>query len=111
MNIFTVREAARYCRQWCLDGKGPIVMDVKTYRYHGHSMSDPGITYRTREEVSDMRSNRDPIDKLKNTMLQNNMATEDEIKVFKNLCLVGSMPFSHMALCEMAMFFYFKYEI
>lgn len=80
MNVFTVREATKYCRQWCLDGNGPIVMEVKTYRYHGHSMSDPGITYRTREEVSDMRSTRDPIDKLKNFLIYENLATEDEIK-------------------------------
>jgi pyruvate dehydrogenase E1 component alpha subunit len=83
MNVFTVREATKYARQHCLDGKGPIVMEVKTYRYHGHSMSDPGITYRTREEVSDMRSNRDPIDKLKNMMLKENMASEEEIKAME----------------------------
>lgn len=80
MNVFCVREATKYCRDWCLAGNGPIVMEVKTYRYHGHSMSDPGITYRTREEVSDIRSNRDPIDKLKNFMIKENLAGEDEIK-------------------------------
>merc|ERR1719354_967749 len=83
MNVFTVREATKFARQHCLDGKGPIVMEVKTYRYHGHSMSDPGITYRTREEVSDMRSNRDPIDKLKNMMIKENMASEEEIKAME----------------------------
>jgi len=80
MNIFHVREATRYAREWALAGKGPMVLEMRTYRYHGHSMSDPGTTYRTRDEVSDMRGTRDPIDKLKKFMTIHNLATEEEIK-------------------------------
>ena len=61
MNIFAVRETIKFARQWCIDGKGPICVEAKTYRYHGHSMSDPGVSYRTREEVQKIRANRDPI--------------------------------------------------
>lgn len=79
MNVFAVREAVKHVRAYALE-HGPVMMEMRTYRYHGHSMSDPGITYRSREEVSDIRSNRDPIDKLKNFMLAQNLATEAEIK-------------------------------
>merc|ERR1712085_114496 len=79
-DVLAVREATAWAKEHVTSGKGPLVMEVKTYRYHGHSMSDPGITYRTREEVSDIRSNRDPIDKLKNFMISENLAGEDEIK-------------------------------
>lgn len=83
MNLFNVKEATKFAREYCLAGNGPIVLEMKTYRYHGHSMSDPGITYRTREEVSDIRSNRDPIDKVKNIMLANNMCSEEEVKAME----------------------------
>lgn len=83
MNVFCVREATKFAKEYCLAGNGPIVLEMKTYRYHGHSMSDPGITYRSRDEVSDIRSNRDPIDKLKNFMTAEKLATEDEIKAME----------------------------
>ena len=61
--------------------QGPMVMEVETYRYHGHSMSDPGTSYRTREEVQGVRQSQDPITKLKDTILSNELATEAELKV------------------------------
>uniref|UniRef100_A0A667ZRG4 Pyruvate dehydrogenase E1 component subunit alpha n=1 Tax=Myripristis murdjan TaxID=586833 RepID=A0A667ZRG4_9TELE len=60
---------------------GPIVMELQTYRYHGHSMSDPGVSYRTREEIQEVRSKSDPISLLKERMLSSNMASAEEFKV------------------------------
>jgi pyruvate dehydrogenase E1 component alpha subunit len=80
MDVLAVREATKYARQWCLDGKGPLVLEVLTYRYGGHSMSDPGTTYRTREEIQHMRSKNDPIMGLKQQIIEKNVATETDLK-------------------------------
>jgi len=55
-----VRGAAEVALDWVRGGKGPVIMEFNTYRYRGHSMSDPA-KYRTREEVQDVREHRDPI--------------------------------------------------
>uniref|UniRef100_A0A8C4XU85 Dehydrogenase E1 component domain-containing protein n=1 Tax=Falco tinnunculus TaxID=100819 RepID=A0A8C4XU85_FALTI len=60
--------------------RGPILMELQTYRYHGHSMSDPGISYRTREEIQEVRSKSDPITLLKDRMVNNNLASIEELK-------------------------------
>lgn len=61
MNVLSVREAMRVAKAHALE-HGPIMMEMDTYRYHGHSMSDPGITYRTRDEVRTPRSSGSEVD-------------------------------------------------
>ncbi|KAI8924931.1 dehydrogenase E1 component-domain-containing protein [Entophlyctis helioformis] len=80
MDVLAVREACSYARNWTLEGKGPLVMEMVTYRYGGHSMSDPGTTYRTREEIQHMRSTSDPINGIKERILESGAATEEELK-------------------------------
>ncbi|XP_025227936.1 pyruvate dehydrogenase E1 component subunit alpha, somatic form, mitochondrial isoform X2 [Theropithecus gelada] len=80
MDILCVREATRFAAAYCRSGKGPILMELQTYRYHGHSMSDPGVSYRTREEIQEVRSKSDPIMLLKDRMVNSNLASVEELK-------------------------------
>ena len=79
MNVLAVREACRAAREYAIEN-GPIVLEMKTYRYQGHSMSDPGTTYRTRDEVQGVRKREDAIDFVKNLILDNGFATEKDLK-------------------------------
>ncbi|WP_206367652.1 pyruvate dehydrogenase (acetyl-transferring) E1 component subunit alpha [Sphingomonas piscis] len=78
MDVLAVRGAAETALEWTRSGKGPIILELKTYRYRGHSMSDPA-KYRTREEVQDYRENHDPIDRAAKDLAALGVA-EDELK-------------------------------
>ena len=81
MDVLAVREATRFAINYCTSGKGPLVMETFTYRYSGHSMSDPGTSYRTREEIQEVRQTRDPLTSFKERILSVNLVTSDELKV------------------------------
>ena len=80
MNVLAVKQGMAMVREHCSSGNGPFFVEFDTYRYHGHSMSDPGTTYRTREEVGGVRQARDPIEYVKKLLIDYNMASADEIK-------------------------------
>ncbi|PPR62389.1 MAG: Acetoin:2,6-dichlorophenolindophenol oxidoreductase subunit alpha [Alphaproteobacteria bacterium MarineAlpha3_Bin7] len=79
MDVLAVIEAGEKALNYAREGNGPIILGMQTYRYRGHSMSDPA-QYRTREEVSKVRAERDPIDKLRDYISENNSLTSEEIK-------------------------------
>jgi len=78
MDVLEVRQAAEIAFKHVREGKGPVLMECNTYRYRGHSMSDPA-KYRTREEVQDIRDHKDPIEGIKKLLLENG-STEEELK-------------------------------
>jgi pyruvate dehydrogenase E1 component alpha subunit len=79
MDVRAVKAAGEKAAQWCRDGKGPFILEMMTYRYRGHSMSDPA-KYRTREEVEKVRTTHDPIDMARHRILETKIAKEDELK-------------------------------
>jgi pyruvate dehydrogenase E1 component alpha subunit len=79
MDVRAVKAAGDKAAQWCREGQGPYILEMMTYRYRGHSMSDPA-KYRTREEVEKVRGEQDPIEQVRSRLLQKKMASEDELK-------------------------------
>ena len=79
MDVIAVKTAGEKAADYCRAGKGPYILEIKTYRYRGHSMSDPA-KYRTREEVQKMRAQRDPIEAVRTLLISEKHATDEEIK-------------------------------
>ncbi len=79
MDVIAVKEAGERAVAHCRKGDGPYILEIKTYRYRGHSMSDPA-KYRTREEVQKMREERDPIEQVRAKLLSGKSITEDKLK-------------------------------
>ncbi len=79
MDVLAVKEAGERAAEHCRSGKGPYILELLTYRYRGHSMSDPA-KYRSREEVQKVRGEQDPIDAVRARLLALPDVTEDDIK-------------------------------
>jgi pyruvate dehydrogenase E1 component alpha subunit len=79
MDVLAVKAAGEKAVAHCRAGKGPYILEIKTYRYRGHSMSDPA-KYRTRDEVQKMREERDAIEMVRQMLLTGKHASEDELK-------------------------------
>lgn len=79
MDVRAVKAAGDRAVEWARSGKGPYILEMQTYRYRGHSMSDPA-KYRSKDEVQKMRSEHDPIEQARARILENGWANEDEIK-------------------------------
>jgi pyruvate dehydrogenase E1 component alpha subunit len=82
MDVRAVKAAGEKAVAWCREGNGPYILEMLTYRYRGHSMSDPA-KYRTREEVNKMRAEHDPIEQVENRIVAEKLASEDEVKAIE----------------------------
>jgi pyruvate dehydrogenase E1 component subunit alpha len=79
MDVRAVKGAGDKAVKWCRDGNGPIILEMITYRYRGHSMSDPA-KYRSKEEVDKVRTEHDPIEQVRSRLLKRGFANEDSLK-------------------------------
>jgi len=79
MDVRAVKAAGEKAVNWCRTGNGPIILEMRTYRYRGHSMSDPA-KYRSKEEVDKVRSEHDPIEQVRQRLLSKKWANEDALK-------------------------------
>ncbi|MEZ5841939.1 MAG: pyruvate dehydrogenase (acetyl-transferring) E1 component subunit alpha [Hyphomicrobiales bacterium] len=79
MDVRAVRAAGDKALAWCREGNGPFILEMMTYRYRGHSMSDPA-KYRSKDEVQKMRNDHDPIEQVRKRLLENRWASEDDLK-------------------------------
>jgi pyruvate dehydrogenase E1 component alpha subunit len=82
MDVRLVRDAAARAIAHARSGKGPYILEMMTYRYRGHSMSDPA-KYRSKDEVTTMRAERDPIEQVKNRILEKRYGTEESLKAIE----------------------------
>ncbi len=98
MNLGEVYNAAVFASKYVRDGMGPIIVEVKTYRYRGHSMSDPA-KYRTKEEVEEYK-NRDPLTDLKEIIIAKKYAKEEELKAIEKKVKAEILAIEEFATSE-----------
>ena len=79
MDVRAVKAAGDEAIAWCRDGNGPYILEMMTYRYRGHSMSDPA-KYRSKEEVDKMRTEHDPIEQVRQRLLAKKWVSEEQLK-------------------------------
>ncbi len=79
MDVEAVKEAGEMAASKCRSGDGPVILEMMTYRYRGHSMSDPA-NYRSKEEVAQVREEQDPITNLQSRLIKQKLITEDDLK-------------------------------
>ncbi len=79
MDVRAVKAAGDRAVKWCREGNGPMILEMLTYRYRGHSMSDPA-KYRSKEEVDKVRTEHDPIEQVRSRLLKKGFANEDALK-------------------------------
>jgi pyruvate dehydrogenase E1 component alpha subunit len=79
MDVRAVKAAGERAVKWCREGNGPFILEMQTYRYRGHSMSDPA-KYRSRDEVQKVRTEQDPIEQVRHRLLEKKWASEDDLK-------------------------------
>jgi pyruvate dehydrogenase E1 component alpha subunit len=79
MDVEAVQQAGGEAFEYCRAGKGPIILEMKTYRYRGHSMSDPA-KYRSKEELTEVREKRDPIENFGKKLIERGVVSEQDLK-------------------------------
>ncbi len=79
MDVRAVKAAGELAVKWCRSGKGPIILEMQTYRYRGHSMSDPA-KYRSKDEVQKMRAESDPVEQVRQRLIAKGWAGEADLK-------------------------------
>ena len=113
MDIIATHQASKFAREWTINGNGPLLLEFVTYRYGGHSyvilsfavaifsfyisrMSDPGTTYRTRDEIQRMRSTQDPIKGLQKYLEDWGVISEEDLKVHSRLGFITLHSLIHI---------------
>ena len=84
MDALAVTAAVKYAKEYMLSGKGPLVYEFNTYRFFGHSVSDPGFTYRARDDVKKIREANDPISNLAIKLISWDVTSKEELKEIEN---------------------------
>eukprot|EP00189_Rhodosorus_marinus_P013929 CAMPEP_0184746248 /NCGR_PEP_ID=MMETSP0315-20130426/8790_1 /TAXON_ID=101924 /ORGANISM="Rhodosorus marinus, Strain UTEX LB 2760" /LENGTH=390 /DNA_ID=CAMNT_0027218705 /DNA_START=177 /DNA_END=1349 /DNA_ORIENTATION=+ len=82
MDVLAVREGVKFAKEYAVKN-GPLYIEMDTYRYHGHSMSDPGVTYRSKDEINDIKKSRDPIDRVKERLIEKSWSTAEDLKAIE----------------------------